>query len=794
MFTDDLRHSLRRLRARPATVVAAAAMLALGVGLTTAMFTIADTLILRPLPFRDPDRLAQVYMGSSRGGRIAVSVAVFRAWRNLRAFEAVESVSTGTALIATDSGPIARASATVTPGLFTMLDVRPVRGRLFDAGEGRAGADDRILLSEDVWRATFGADPALVGRSILVDGRPSVVVGILPSDFRFPRWNTVVWRPIDFDVPPPGPGSERPIAYVRFAAGVPQADALRLATDAAHGVDGSTSTLFARPVSIAQRVQDQYYQRAVPLLVGGVALMFLVLCANVSSLLLVRLTDRRHEFSMCSALGASRGRLMGQAFLESAMLGAAGAVGGLALGWLLVAAARGFLPEAFLLRTLNPLNLDPRALAAASISGVAATILAGVLPAWIGTRLDPAGSLRLADRGGTDTRGARSLSRALIVGEIALACTLLVGATLLVRSFVNLSRADRGFDPRGIVYATINLPTAAFKDAASRRVIRAAIEEELRRLPGAQQVALSYGIPPDGSATHYGFKLQSDVAGAQPFEIAIVESYTVGADFFDLYRIPLVRGRSFNAGDAGQRVVVLGERLASRLWPGEDPAGRSFTFGKEQYQVVGVAREIHHPSVDARIDRPELYHPISSAGLGGYFTASIRCGATCPDGAIVRERMRATNPAIDITEVGPLEAAYMEQLAPPRAAAALGFVFAAVAVLAAAGGLFGVLSHAVNRRRREFGIRTALGATGTQIQRLVLRDGAIVAAIGIAIGAAAGRSLATGLGSLQYGVSVSDPVSWLVVIGLLAITTLVAAWRPARKAATIDPVRLLREE
>jgi predicted permease len=793
MVFDDVIQAWRRVRSRPATMVGAAAMLALGIGLTTGMFTLADALLFRPVPFRQPERLSQLYMGSDRGGRLAVATSVFRVWRESRAFESIESAARGAALIDTATGPVARSSALVTPGLSQMLDVRPVRGRVFLPDEGRAGSDDRVLFSEDVWRSAFGADPDLIGRSVLIDQRPHVVVGILPTDFRFPSWDTLVWTPINFDTPPAGRSAELPLPFVRFAATMPQADALRLATDAAHRADATTSKLRAVSTPIATRFADQYYERAIPLLVAGVALVFLVLCANVASLLLVRLTDRRREFSMCAALGASRVRLLRQAIVESAIIGGVGSVLGVAFAWLLVALARTFLPEAFLLRTLNPLNLDVRALAAASAAGMLATLAAGLLPAWIGTRVEPAESLKAGSRSGTETRAAKAFTRALIVGEIAFACTLLVGAALLVRSFINLVEADRGIDSEGVVVAWVSLPSTAFADRASRLAMTTLIGSEMRQMPGIRSAVLTYGIPPDGSAIHFGDGWQSDVPGASALNLT-VESYNVDADFFSFYGIPLLRGRTFQKGDSSNEVIV-GERLAAIMWPGRDPVGRSFAFSKQKLHVVGVVREIHHPSVDPRIDRPEFYHALPSEGIGGgYFSVSLRCGEVCPDGAQIRQKIMSISPAIQVHDLGPLDAVYFEQLAAPRAAAMLGFVFAMVAVIAACGGLFGVLSYSVGRRRREFGIRTALGASTSQIRRLVLRDGAFVALVGMALGSAAGWSLARSLASLQYGVTVSDPLSWSLVLGLMALITAIAVSRPANVAAAVDPVTLLRDE
>jgi predicted permease len=787
---QDSRYAGRVLAKRPGFTVAAVSILALGVGITTAMFTVVDALILRPVPFHAPDDLASVYMGNERGGRTTVAPAVLRAWRGSPAFAGAESALPDTALIDADGTVVTRGIARVTPGLFDLLGgVRPVIGRLFDPLEGRAGSDDRVLISEDVWRGLYRADPSLIGRRIAIDGDALLVTGVLPGEFRFPKWDTVIWRPLNFDALPPAQANARASAYVRFAPGMPRADALRLAMDAARAADPATAKLWPRAEPLAGMVLDNYYQRAVPLLAGGVLLVFFVLCANLSSLLLSRLTARRREFSMCSALGASRARLIRQAFLESAFIGVLGVICGLGLAWALVSLSRGFLPEAFLLRTLNPLNIDPRALAVAAACGLAATIAAGLLPAWIATRVDAGHSLRVTERGGTETRGARAVTRTLLVVEIALACTLLVSATLLVRSFINLSRAERGLETSGVITATMSLPESAFPNRQARTAAASSIEDRLRQLPSVQHVAWSYGQPPDGGMISWGDWIP-DAPGA-PAVHMMLERYRVGPEFFALYSIPILRGRTFEPADNPGQVIV-GERLASALWPGLDPIGRSFGFGKERFHVVGLAREIHHPSLDPRLDRPEFYEPFS--GVGSYAMISIRCGGTCPDPALVRQRLGATHPGVRLIEVRPLEDLYFEQLARPRAAAALGFAFAAIAVLAAAGGLFSVLSYAVAQRRREFGIRAALGASPGQLRRLVLRDGGLVALVGVALGTGAAWLLARGLASLQYGVAVSDPVSWALVLGVIAATTMAASWRPAREAMRVDPVLLLRDE
>jgi len=782
---NDFRYAVRILHRRPGASLAAAAMLAVAIGVTTAMFTLVDALILRPAPFRMPEDLARVRMRDEHGGVITVTPAVVQAWRHSGVFEAVESAMANTSLVEFDGSVAVRGTARVTPGIFDLLgSVRPVRGRLFESTDTANRNDDRVLISEDLWRSLFHHDPDIIGRRVTIDGQPATVVGILPADFRFPASNTVIWRPVDLfssahDV------EVRATAFVRFARNMPRADAARVATAAAHAADPTTAHKWLEVDPLASLELDTYYQRALPILAGAVVLMFLVLCANVSSLLLARVTVRQREFSVRSALGASRARLLRQGLAESLLLGILAVVGGLAVGWLLVSLSRTYMPEAFLIRTLNPLDLDARALLVTVGAGLLATIAAGVLPAWLGSRSQPDGSLRVADRGATETRSARGLMRALLISEVALACVLLGGATLLVRSFVNLAHADRGLDSSGVITAMLSMPTNPGSYTASLVVARS-IEDAVRALPGVRQATWSYGTPNAG-AVSFGDWV-SDAGHTINMD---VEHYRVSAEFFALYRIPVLRGRSFEMSD-DPGTVVVGERFARGLWPGEDPIGRSFSFGRERFHVIGVAREINHPSLDPRRDLPEYYEPLKA--IPGTAMLSVRCETACPDPAVIRQRISLAQAGIRINSVRSLDAVYFEDLARPRASAALALVFAIVATLAAAGGLFSVLSYAVARRGREFGIRTALGASRGEIGRLVIRDGLTIGVAGLAFGMVGAWSLARVLSSLQYGITSHDPVSWMVVLLVLLTTTLVASWRPARHAMLVNPVMLLKDE
>ena len=723
---------------------------------------------------------------------MAVPSSLLRTWRDGGIFTAVEGSSfngiAGGAIVDAGGDAVMRGAARVSPGLFAMLGVTPVRGRGFLPDEGRPGTEDRAILSETIWRSLFAGDPAILGRSIRIDGRLHQIVGIMPADFRFPRFDTVIWQPLDYLQPPPSFAGEMPRAYVRWNG--PAADISARAADMMHASEAALAKATVELAPLVRANRDEYYKRAVTWLAAGVGLVFVVLCANVSGLLLAQLTARRREYGMCSALGASRARLIREAALESATIGVGGIGVGIAFAAALVALARTVLPDAFLTNSLNPVNLDGRALAVASIGGLAATFLAGLLPAWIGTSVDATGALRSVERGGTETRTARLASRTLLVTEIALACMLLAGATLLVRSFVNLVRADRGMRTQGIMTAWVSVPPATFTDVDSRLLMATTVEQQLSAMPGVERVALSYGLPPTGGALHFGDDWRSDLAGA-PLQNLVVNSQSVRPDFFALYDIPIVRGRTFQPGDTYYTVVV-GERLARTFWPGVDPVGRSFMFGKETFRVVGLSREVSLPTLEANLDLPEFYTPFTTGG--SQFMASIRCTATCPSIPAIRRTIEAVHPKLGINSVGRLEDVYAEQLARPRAAAGFGSAFAVIAVVTAAGGLLSVLSYAVARRRREFGIRTALGASPAQIRRLVIGDGLLVAGIGVAIGAAAAWALGRAIASLEYGVSASDPITWAIVFTGIGATTLAASWRPARHAMRVDPVTLLRED
>ena len=797
----DFRRAARRLRSNPSALALSVGMLALAIGVSSAMFTVLDALVLHPIPFHDARRLTSVVLATETRYRTASPVAALRAWRDSGAFAGVEGAMQSPVTLEGPEGVFTEGAGRITPGLLAMLGVQPILGRGFVDGEGRGGTSDRMLIAEELWTTHFNRDPSIVGRTVRVSGVPTEIVGVMPAGFRFPYSNTLAWRPIDFSAPPPGLEKATPMVFARLRTDVPAADALRHADEAVRAAMPLPPDQHARFREIATGMVDAYSKRAVMALSAGVALVFLVLCANAMNLMLTRFSVREREFGVCSALGASRARLLREALAETVLVGTVAAGLGLALAVWLVKLATAYLPDALLTRTLTPVAISWRAVVATSILGLLAAAIAGLAPALLATRIDSAEALR-STRTGTDRRAHRRLAGGLLVAEIALAAALLAGAAQLARTFVNLVNADRGLETEGIITGWVSLPRFAFTDRAGRLSFAASLEERLTRMPGVGQVTLSAGIPPQGGSIYLG-GLRSDEPGAPEVNID-VNAYDVTPEFFELFGIRLLKGRTFESPSAADEAIV-GEQLATILFPNGDAVGRSFVIDGHPapYRVVGVAREIRSPSFDPRSDAPEMYHPLvvrkdgrsePSALASGQINVALRCGASCPGIDAITHAIREVSALAEIVNMRPMEEAYMKDLARPRAAAALGGIFATVALLASAGGLFSVLTAAVSRRRREFGIRVALGIAPGRLTALVVRQAFGLAAVGLAFGVFGAWMLSRGLESLTYGVSPADPVTWAAVFGSLALTTILAAWRPGAQAARVDPAELLRAE
>ena len=784
MLTGDMSRALRRIRAYPGAAGSAVLLLGLAIGLSTTVFSLIDTLVARPVPFPEADRLAHVWMRGPNGGSTTVSAPLLGAWRESPVFERAEGDSENTFLLGEGAELTSRTGAFVSPGLLEMLGARPLMGRLFTPGEGRAGTDRRVILSERLWRSLLHADPAVLNRRLAIDGIPTQVVGVLSDDFRFPSWKTELWRPLDFMAPPPTLAEIRPRAIVRLADNVPMEAAMTTAAAAARQLSATVpDNYWAEPRPLADEYGAEYMQTAAPMVAVAAALVLLALCANVTGLLLTRLDVRMRELGLAIALGASHRRLIREVVIESAALAAAGMAVGLGVAAMLLAIAQAFLPEALSANTLNPLDLDRRAFGVASAAAVSCVLLVSLLPAWFSARVSPLTALH----GGERVAGAsryRALARQMLAsGVIAFAFALLVGGALMARSFIAASTADRGLDADGVVGAWVG----GLARPGQPGPTPARLEEALRGLPGVQDIALSRGMPPGGGAMTIG-TWTSDAGVSLD---ASIDYYWVDSDFFDVYRIPILKGRSITASDPPD-TVVIGERMAALFWPDGDPLGRTFSVPElpGTFTVVGVARELHLPTTDAYRDTPEFYQPLSE--IGGSVWLNVRC-APCPDVARIRHAIATAAPQAGIYSLLPVSQEYRAGVERPRALALLFLTFGAIALAGVASGVFAMLSYGAAKRAREFGVRVALGARPMDIGALIWNEGLRVLAAGLALGAAGAWWLSKSLAALLYGVAPADPLAWWIVTGLLVTATCLACWAPARRSSKASPSLLLRQ-
>ena len=761
-WSVQLSHVWRSLARRPATPLACVAFLALAIGLLTTVFSVIDSLILRPAPFVASDRLIRQTFG--RPERDLLS-----AWKTSGLFEAAEAVSETQVTLDDPPGP-PLATALVTPGVFEMLGIAAHRGRTFSPLRG--GSTDEVMLSAAVWRSMFGADESVIGRRVRAGGDSLVIVGIMPDSFRFPAPSTQLWRPLDLASAP----RALTTLYGRLTSESPWAEVeTRIAAMAAHHAYIPPQYRGTPPLQrVASSGVSRHTRQALSLLMGGAIAVFLVLTANAVVLLLSRVTQRQQEFAISTALGASRQHLLRQVTLEHVWIVAVAGIASLGVASALLA----LIPAHFLGRTLNVVDLDHRALIATVAAALLAAFIA-VLPAWVGTREDTSLTLRRTDANGR-TPLSRFATRAVLVTQIALAFGLLVGSTVLLRSFINMWTVDRGLDVDGVVRVRITNADEAFPTPAAKVIGIRTLRAHVSDWAEVRNAAISREIPP------LPYVNRGDPDGEE------LDEYRVSSEFFSLYGIDVIEGQLFR-DDFVTDEVIIGSRLAHALWPGQPAVGRVLRpRGAGARRVVGVVREITLPALDPALDRPELYLPLGDTSRTLY--VNLRCVTTCPSIDVIRARLRTIHPALGASLLPPGDLAFLTQLELPEAIARAAAAFAVFALATAACGLFTVLTFAVRQRHREFGIRQMLGASPRQLRQLVFRDGMLVVAAGIAIGAGTGWLALRSLSAFLYGVGRFDVETWAAPLACLTMASLGAMWVPSKIAACTDPITVVREE
>ncbi len=812
----NIRHALRVLARAPGFTFTAIATLALGLGAATAMFTIVNSVLLRPLPYGDADRVVSLWTRYEPPSgydfpQFAVSgLEVLEFREQTRALAEVAAYTRPSTTFTPDGAatePIRVAQVIGTANLFKTLDVQAALGRTFRAGEDQPGASCVVVLSHGLWLGSFGGEPGAIGRTARLDGTVCEVVGVMPAGFAFPDANARLWRNTIID-PASNQWSERQnhgvSAIARLAPGVTFADAeaetrALMANWRANDEHYNGHYIWLRP-QLEQIVGDVRPQ--LTMLLGAVGLVLLVICANLASLLLARGETRRRELAVRLALGASRARLVAHLLTESVLLAVAGGALGVtaALGFLegLLRLYPGTLPRA------ETIALDWRVLAFAAAATGLAVLLFGLLPALRASSASPETVLRAQTRGAVG--GRPRLMRAFVVAEVALSVMLVVGAGLLLRSYENIRSVDVGIDAKGVYGVAQTLPVSAYPDDAAVTSFFTSLVENVAALPGVESAGAISNLPivgGGGPTTDFSIEGRPEPAPGEPGRAAGTVLVTPG--YFETMRIPVIEGRSIEAPDQHDApwVAVINEEAAQRFWPGESPIGRriaydSGDFAPEWLTIVGVVKNTR---VDGPLEDLEPQIFISRAQMPRNFVGrqmAIVARAAGDDAlriaAAVNAAVRAADPALPPLGGRLIEDYVNQSIGQPRFVSQLATFFAFVALMLGALGIHGVLSYVVAQRVGELGVRLALGARPAELLRLVVSQGVWLAGIGVAIGVVAALAGARVLQGLLFGVGPADPMSFVVTVAVLGAAAFVACYGPARRAARIDPMMALRAE
>jgi len=807
-WLQDLRYAVRMLVKSPGFTLVAVLTLALGIGANTTIFSVINAVLLRPLPYTNPGRLVGVAESRPAASVTAAGLSwpVFTELQDhSQVFSAVAGVA-GHALTLTGHGePADVSTVAVTPDFFTVLEIQPLLGRVLLAGDGKRGAAAAVVLSENLWRSRFGADPNIAGSSITLDQRTYTVAGVMPASFHTPFFNQTeqMWIPLVQDplfsgwtTRPPQVHWMTVIARLRPDVPVRKAQAEMQTVSPALAKQFPEESGWLLGIEPLQQAVVGNVRPQLLLLLGAVALVLLIACANIANLLLTRATSRSKEIALRIALGASKRRIARQLLTESTVLGLLGGAAGIGLAcWSVSALALLLTPQ---LRQTYPIRLDGAVLGFAVVLSMAASLLSGLAPVFYAVRSNPQQNLR-EGAGAGEARGSQRARSFLAIAEVALAMIILVGAGLLLRSFSRLLAVSPGFETEHVVKAEISLPRFQYARPEQWAAFSNDLMMRLHSRPDLQNSAIAAPLPIlDGAIT-----LPFVISGNPPLPqgTANTANYvTASPQYFGVMGISVMRGRLFTEddNDGAPPVAVISQALAKRYFPNQDPLGRQLVFGftpqgHVSRQIVGVVADVHDVSL-AKNPGPMMYVPFAQAPLwGGEVVVRSRLST-----AVVSDAVRTATHAIDkdlpVTKIESFPGALDASVAEPRFRTLLLGIFSGIALLLAAIGIYGVVSFSVSRRTREIGVRMALGASPAGVMRLVIGESAKLLLLGLAVGIAGALVLTRFMATLLFGVAPTDPLTFGVVALLLAFVALAAAYVPARRAMRVDPMVALRCE
>ncbi|HEY3933570.1 MAG TPA: ABC transporter permease [Gemmatimonadales bacterium] len=786
---QDLRYAVRGLRGNPVFTLIAVATLALGIGATSTLFTVVDAVLLRPLPFPAPERLVSLSEYSHDRDQGVAADANIIAWRHAHTLDELATYTRSSTVLTGHGVPVQLNGASVTPNYFGVLGVQPIAGRVLLASDTAAGAADVVVISRTLWRDRFGGDRAVVGRSIDLDGKPTVVVGVLNDldDIS----TAAFWQPLQVQPSTNGsmffygalarlkPDVTIDAARRELTALVRQADAARPASQRGSGV-------------MVMTLHDRVFgsvRKALILLFGAGCFLLLIACANVANLLLTRSATRRREVAVRIALGAGRIRLARQIVAESVVLSLLGAgIGMLIPVWAVGAFVR-LSPDS--IGRLAHAQVDGRVLAFAAIVGVATGLVFGAIPAWIATRPEALDALKEASARTTGSAGQQQFRRVLVATELATALVLLTGAGLLTRSFLNVLAVDPGYRPDHLLGASIRLPRERYPAESAQEAFFRTLLEKVRAIPGVRAAELTDAYPSAGFSMSTTLAALSHATDSTPVAIS-----NVGREYPRTIGLGLVAGRSFDSSDAASSggTVLLSAGAARALFPHQDPVGQllpaSSVLGGP-LRVVGVVKNVAQLGLDV----PPMAHVYVLDQSGDQSVIVLRAdGDVARIEPAVRRAVASIDPSQPVASFVKVDDALAHLLAPRRLNFLLLDVFAGLALLLAAVGVYGVMGMQVAQRTREMGIRVALGASARSVRGLVFRQGMTMVVAGCAAGLAGSLLLSRLLAGLLYGVGVRDAGTFVAAPLLLCCVAALACYLPARRATTVDPMIALRNE
>ena len=801
---QDLRYGIRALRKNLAFTAVAVLALALGVGANTAMFSVAYGILMRPLPYGDADRVAVVCMRFFPRDFAFGTLCMrdYLMWKeDNRAFEN-PSLFTGLRMdVGGKQGvPEQVQGASVTAGFFPTLAVRPLIGRTFAAGEDQPGTGSLAVLSEAIWRRRFGASAAVLGETILVNGVPSTVIGVMPGVFQFPQRQTEVWTNLLLNPPARfGPWFYRGVARLKPGVTLEQAQAetnhigRRLMQQNSHYQRLTMPVLGLREALLGTTLKP-----AIAVLAGAVGLVLLIAVVNVANLMLARATVREREMALRLSLGAGRGRLVRQLLTESVLLAAMGGAVGLALAWGGIELIRAWNPGD--LPLIDSVRLDAGALGFMVLVSMFSGVLFGMAPALESARTDLNATIKEGGRAGAASRGRGRTRAALVISEIAVSLMLLVGAGLLLRSFGNLQRVTGGFarPPRQILTMLIS-PGRKYNDASAGLALYDEILRRARGVPGVESAALTDSLPPDRQGDADGFAMEGQTLA--PGEInPIVTDATVGPEYFRTLGIPLLKGRHFTSHDNRDAapVAIVSEGFARRFYPNREALGKRIMqsgpgFGNTWMEIVGVVGNVKYLGLTVDTD-PAYYMPFAQSYGPRMFLAVRSSGDAAGLAEPLRRAVQSIDPGVTLAQIGTMEQALRLSVSQPRFDTMLLGLFAGIALLLAAVGIYGLMAYAVAQRTHEIGVRMALGAARADVVRMVVREGGQLAAIGMVLGLGGALALTRLLRSMLFGVGVTDALTFGAAALGMALVVLLATFLPALRATRISPVVALRYE